>query len=700
MNRNTGEPEIEFGKLLDEFVLQDDAPHKNGLRDHAMRLDAVRKEKKVDNAAGEVADQVKLGGDFFCAGGREEWVRNLEHHLHYGDDILLLWGEPGAGKSTLFGQLVRTLRADEFTLIFVDARRAATVESLWSALSARLRLPAGIEGWEALKHEAAELADHHQPLVFLVDHADKLQKDAAQLLRAIIDLHLPEVRLMLAADGVGETPEGQWPALETHLFAGAQLARLRPFSEEDARAFLDFALQRAGLDKIALSDKKKESIVQEALRLPGRIQEAVTYLAPLPAPAVSELRLPKASESEQRASRIEKLAQKAEAGAKAKHRPKLAMPKLRVAMPKLSFALPKFSVAGRPPFGLPPRKLTQLAASVAVVAALGGYLAWDGQWIQSGARLVQSLVPSLDQSDAPATLAANLEQVSAALKEEPPASGRANASLPSAADTATSNAAEIGAALPVEDPLVAALMSDTIANAEKRDALKPQLQLPNGSASIASTAPTRESSIGATLNDGATQNGSATPDAKQSASSAKGVQLAAADQKVIKKAAPTTKSTAVDLPPPAFLAVSKPAAAAPKTEKPTQLASLDSKTLNPPASLATKQKLAVTAPKPASTPQKRATAQHSSASRPAAARSGAYTLQIMGLRDLQSAQTFVRNNADVRGLRYHTTTLNGAPWYVIVQGEYPTLQAAQSAAKRLPASLQASKPFPKRLQAL
>lgn len=568
-------------------------------------------------------DDIRLDGGFFAGLDRGEWIRNLEHHFRYGEELLMLWGEPGVGKSTLITQLASRLDPDIYTVVTLDAKRGGSAEHLWGALDRRLSLPHGAEGWEALKRVTKKLAADGQSLAIIIDHADKLNKEAVQLLRAMLDVQLPECRFVLALDSTGTSPQGQWPLIEAQLFEKGQLARLWPFQGEDAQAYVDFRLQHAELGDVTLTDKQKAGILTRshgnagAIRLELQRLLAEGALIGVPGKPASK----KATKKAPRAPAADKARAASSKAAKTKK-----------------------------PFVLP--KAHTVAMSVLAIALLGFYLVWEQP------------VPS-SVIATPSPTAQNLPPV---VKPEKPA-------LPMLTEIESNPPASGGLPSPIKSSL-----SDT---APAIDAVEGW----GGAADAASSA-----------------LGTQAPMQPPAGFVPSNVPLMATES--VKPAAPDTKSAIADVaaqvtaPPPApgpaiKTAVTKPVVSAVTT---------------PAAAAPTPPPQARPAPAPAPAPRVAAkpvvVAKAAPAATPAAARAapvqagGPFTLQIMGLRDIRSVQAVMQRNAGVQGLRYHTSTLNGEPWYVIVQGEYPSRQAAQAAVKNLPAALQASKPFPKSVSAL
>lgn len=70
-----------------------------------------------------------------------------------------------------------------------------------------------------------------------------------------------------------------------------------------------------------------------------------------------------------------------------------------------------------------------------------------------------------------------------------------------------------------------------------------------------------------------------------------------------------------------------------------------------------------------------------------------YALQVLGTRSESSAQSFVR--AQGAGYRYFRKLHQGQPLFVVTYGSFASRAEAQAAIKSLPASVQASKPWPR-----
>lgn len=601
-------------------------------------------------------DDVRLDGGFFAGVDRGEWIRNLEHHFRYGEELLMLWSEPGVGKSALLTQLASRLDPAVYSVVTMDARRGGSAEHLWGALDRRLSLPHGAEGWEALKGTAKKLASSGHSLAIIIDHADKLNKEAIQLLRAMLDVRLPECRFVLAMDGAGVSTQGQWPHIEAMLFERGQLARLWPFGQEDALAYLDFRIQHAKLGDVVLTEKQQQLIFERsegnAGLIKAELQRMLTAGELLGRPATK--------------------GRKPAATPKKSHKPAASTP----GNPATSTTKPKRTAV------LP--KAHTVAVSMLAIALLGFYLVWEQPIPESviltpspTAQNLPPVIKTLEETGLPVT-----QQI----ESEPPASGGlanpvkfkeggdeiADNTVPSPAFASQSNMEPPAGFSPSNVPLMATQGTQKRSSGTPGETSRslPETAAPNSAAPLLAKEPVR---------------------AKEPVHTQEPIKISA-----IKATAPKT----IDSKPIALQSVEKNELDA-KSSTADKALGVTDKQKTPPKN-APKASSPVTAKSalPIKPTVKSAAKPIALAKAAPIPKKAGYTLQIMGLRDERSVQAFMQRNAGVKGLRYHTTRLNGQPWYVIVQGEYASRQAAQAAVKSLPAPLQASNPFPKSLSAL
>lgn len=74
---------------------------------------------------------------------------------------------------------------------------------------------------------------------------------------------------------------------------------------------------------------------------------------------------------------------------------------------------------------------------------------------------------------------------------------------------------------------------------------------------------------------------------------------------------------------------------------------------------------------------------------------GHYTLQLLAVRNPASLRGYLRDHAIPAPVAVFRTRLKGSDWYVLVQGDYPSMGAARAAVAGLPAGVRKSKPWPR-----
>lgn len=72
---------------------------------------------------------------------------------------------------------------------------------------------------------------------------------------------------------------------------------------------------------------------------------------------------------------------------------------------------------------------------------------------------------------------------------------------------------------------------------------------------------------------------------------------------------------------------------------------------------------------------------------------GNYTIQLMGVSKQNSAQNFIKQQHLSSSAHYYRSKRAGKEFYIIIYGQYPSMQAAKLAMKRLPAAVQHQHPW-------
>lgn len=70
-----------------------------------------------------------------------------------------------------------------------------------------------------------------------------------------------------------------------------------------------------------------------------------------------------------------------------------------------------------------------------------------------------------------------------------------------------------------------------------------------------------------------------------------------------------------------------------------------------------------------------------------------YTLQMLGARSQKSAENFIAQQKDSAQFYYFSTIYKGAPWHVVIYGEFANRDIANSAIKKLPEKLRKMRPW-------
>ena len=77
-----------------------------------------------------------------------------------------------------------------------------------------------------------------------------------------------------------------------------------------------------------------------------------------------------------------------------------------------------------------------------------------------------------------------------------------------------------------------------------------------------------------------------------------------------------------------------------------------------------------------------------------------YTLQLLGVRDEQSARQFIARYPSLSDIAYYKAQYKGKDWFVVIYGQFPTKAAATVAVKKLPQPLQKSQPWTRQFSAV
>lgn len=75
-----------------------------------------------------------------------------------------------------------------------------------------------------------------------------------------------------------------------------------------------------------------------------------------------------------------------------------------------------------------------------------------------------------------------------------------------------------------------------------------------------------------------------------------------------------------------------------------------------------------------------------------------YTIQILGLQDLEKTKAFIKKNPMKNKLNFYQTKHQEKPWFVVIYGDFSSMQAAKEAQEKLPFPLKKHKPWVRQFQ--
>ncbi|MDX1452144.1 MAG: AAA family ATPase [Oleiphilaceae bacterium] len=216
-------------------------------------------------------------GDFYMGAQQQHYLETLRHLATFGDVVLFLLGERGAGKTSLLKAFVSEF-GGEVNVLFL----AAGGEFVGKPLLPRLAKLVGVEVHE--NEPAEEVLVHciqalqhvrgpsQQRTLLIIDDADQLLPKERQALLAVFRQMPDEAPVVLLMSGL--------PSLQSDAKSAKQHAKadwfhmipLRPFSREEAQAYLQHRLERAGYSQeLMLSDQQAAILAEGGKGLPGRI---------------------------------------------------------------------------------------------------------------------------------------------------------------------------------------------------------------------------------------------------------------------------------------------------------------------------------------------------------------------------------------------------------------------------------------------
>ena len=203
----------------------------------------------------------------FFTPGRKPVLAQLHHMAHFSDQVQVVVGPSGAGKTLLRQAMVASCNKDKVQCIVTSAREQVDVASLERLICQAL----SVESMSALLERAEQLHITGMQLYLVVDDAHCLDQSAVQMLAELSQSGQAAPRVFLfAEESIVDSLEAvQIPADRVWL----QLIELAPFTLDETRAYLAQRLERAGQGIELLDDKQVARIHQLSDGWPGSINQ-------------------------------------------------------------------------------------------------------------------------------------------------------------------------------------------------------------------------------------------------------------------------------------------------------------------------------------------------------------------------------------------------------------------------------------------
>jgi len=214
--------------------------------------------------------------DFFCPfPAYQEILDRLLYVAEYGKGVAVVTGEIGAGKSTLSRVLIFRMNEGRYDVGLVINPSIPAKELLYEiALQLGVSSPKGQRSaiFRAINEHVLKNAQKGRNTVLIIDEAHTItQKASFEELRMLLNFQLSDRHLLTLfllgqpdlREAIAEQPPlNQRVAVRLHL---------GPLSVEEAAAYIEFRLDRAGATRRIFTDEAVKMIYQEAEGIPRSI---------------------------------------------------------------------------------------------------------------------------------------------------------------------------------------------------------------------------------------------------------------------------------------------------------------------------------------------------------------------------------------------------------------------------------------------
>ncbi len=220
------------------------------------------------------ASRESESASYVASRSHEATLEALFNAVREQQQLLVITGQPGAGKTTVMRKLAREL-AGTLATVFCPAKRL-DFHQILSFVCADLQL--SLEGLNA-KSEVDQLTEYlalgaPKPVALLIDDADRLHGDALnQLLRLSRAITLRRARFHLVLSGRPELQERLTRSRASHPgVARAIFSRLTRLSEPESEALLERLIAARGHhEPVSVSPAARQRLVELGQGLPGRL---------------------------------------------------------------------------------------------------------------------------------------------------------------------------------------------------------------------------------------------------------------------------------------------------------------------------------------------------------------------------------------------------------------------------------------------
>ena len=228
-----------------------------------------------------LSDPFPMESKFFFEGAqRQHNLETLRHLASFGDMVLFLTGDKGAGKTQLLHKLVDS-SFEGINVVYIDCARL--IQSAHKGISPILTACLKSLGIEQSEGDFTQLlnvllTECHRLVatdglrtIFAFDNADKIPKKELQEYFSFCKNLPPESALVMLFAGSSSLIQSSKLGNTLNQNIWWHQVQLKPFSQSDVLLYLDQALMLAGCsEKLKLTDVQLQQLVELGKGLPGR----------------------------------------------------------------------------------------------------------------------------------------------------------------------------------------------------------------------------------------------------------------------------------------------------------------------------------------------------------------------------------------------------------------------------------------------